>query len=170
MVNVNEIAPFPNVGVQLLKEEEQVAVWQEMFEPDTPTSPHRHMRDYIAIFPNGGELTIVPVAGEAEDFTTLAGDFTEAPAENGGDTFSHECRDDDACTRASGRHWPLCGESRASAYAHDSHRNQGNRNREKGKVTLTAGGSDDNDNLYIHSWSGLSLYCGDLTESRVDGR
>jgi hypothetical protein len=84
MVNINEIAPFPNVGVQLLKEDEHIAVWQEMFEPDTPTSPHRHMRDYIAIFPNGGELTIVPVAGEAEDFTTLAGNFTEAPAENGG--------------------------------------------------------------------------------------
>ena len=84
MVNINEIAPFPNVGVQLLKEDEQIAIWQEIFEPDTPTSPHRHMRDYIAIFPNGGELTIVPVAGEAEDFTTLAGNFTEAPAENGG--------------------------------------------------------------------------------------
>ena len=50
MVNINEIAPFPNVGVQLLKEDEHIAVWQEMFEPDTPTSPHRHMRDYIAIF------------------------------------------------------------------------------------------------------------------------
>lgn len=84
MVNINEIAPFPNVGVQLLKEDEHVAIWREVFEPGTPTPPHRHMRDYIAIFPNGGELTIVPVAGEAEDFTTLAGNFTEASAENGG--------------------------------------------------------------------------------------
>ena len=84
MANINEIPPFPNVGVQRLKEDEHVAIWREVFEPGTPTLPHRHMRDYIAIFPNGGELTIVPVAGEVEDFTTLAGDFTEAPAERGG--------------------------------------------------------------------------------------
>lgn len=84
MANVNEVAPFPNVGVQLIKEDEHVAIWREVFEPGAPTSPHRHMRDYVAIFPHGGELTIVPVAGAAEDFTTLAGDFTEVPAKNGG--------------------------------------------------------------------------------------
>ena len=84
MGNINEISPFPNVGVHLLKEDAHVAIWREVFIPGTPTPSHRHLRDYIAIFPNGGELTIVPVAGEAEDFTTLAGDFTEAPAENGG--------------------------------------------------------------------------------------
>jgi quercetin dioxygenase-like cupin family protein len=67
MVNINEIPPFPNVGVQLIKEDEHVAIWQEVFEPGKPTPPHRHMRDYIAVYPKGGEVTIVPVAGEAED-------------------------------------------------------------------------------------------------------
>ena len=84
MASIYDIPPFPNVGVQLLKEDAHVAIWREVFEPGTPTPPHRHMRDYIAIFPDGGELTIVPVAGEPEDFTTLAGDFTEVPAKNGG--------------------------------------------------------------------------------------
>ncbi len=84
MVNINEIASFPNVGVQLIKEDEHIAVWREVFEPDKPTPPHRHMRDYIAIFPNGGELTIVPLAGGAEENTTLAGGFEERPTEKGG--------------------------------------------------------------------------------------
>jgi hypothetical protein len=84
MANINEISPFPNPGVRLIKEDEHVAIWEEVFEPGIPTPPHRHMRDYIAIFPNGGELTIVPAAGEAEGFTTLAGSFTEAPAEKSG--------------------------------------------------------------------------------------
>jgi predicted metal-dependent enzyme (double-stranded beta helix superfamily) len=84
MVNINEIAPFPNVGVQLIKEDEHVAIWKEVFEPGKPTPPHRHMRDYIAIFPNGGELTIVPLAGEGEENTTIAGGFEEKPTEKGG--------------------------------------------------------------------------------------
>ena len=84
MVNITDIPPFPNVGVQLVKEDVHVAIWREVFAPGTPTPPHRHMRDYIAIFPGGGELTIVPVAGETEDFTTLAGEFTETPTENRG--------------------------------------------------------------------------------------
>lgn len=84
MVNINEIAPFPNVGVQLIKEDEHVAIWREVFEPGKPTPPHRHMRDYIAIFPNGGELTIVPLAGGSEENTTIAGSFTEKPSATGG--------------------------------------------------------------------------------------
>ena len=84
MVNLKEISPFPNPGVQLIKEDEHVAIWQEVFEPGKPTPPHRHMRDYIAIFPNGGELTIVPLAGEGEENTTIAGNFTEVPTEKGG--------------------------------------------------------------------------------------
>src|SRR5499426_3361987 len=84
MVNLNEIPPFPNVGVQLIKEDEHIAIWQEVFEPGKPTPPHRHMRDYIAIFPNGGELTIVPLAGEAEENTMIAGKLQEASTETGG--------------------------------------------------------------------------------------
>jgi hypothetical protein len=84
MASINEISPFPNPGVCLIKEDEHVAIWEEVFEPGIPTPSHRHMRDYIAIFPNGGELTIVPVVGEAEDFTVLAGGFTEAPTEKDG--------------------------------------------------------------------------------------
>jgi hypothetical protein len=36
------------------------------------------MRDYIAMFPHGGEATIVPVAGEAETYTMIAGEVQEA--------------------------------------------------------------------------------------------
>src|SRR5215470_18040170 len=84
MVNINEIAPFPNVGVQLIKEDEHIAIWKEVFEPGKPTPPHRHMRDYISIFPNGGETTIVPLAGEPEEFTTLAGEIQESTSAKGG--------------------------------------------------------------------------------------
>src|SRR5262245_52698911 len=59
-------------------------MWEEVFEPDTPTPPHRHMRDYIAIFPNGGELTIHPLAGEAEAYTMIAGEVQEASTAKGG--------------------------------------------------------------------------------------
>jgi hypothetical protein len=83
MASLNEISPFPNPGVRLIKEDEHVAIWEELFEPGKPTPPHRHMRDYIAIFPNGGELTITPVAGEAEEYTTIAGDFKAEPTEKG---------------------------------------------------------------------------------------
>ena len=34
MENINEIPPFPNPGVRLIKEEEHVAIWEEVFEPD----------------------------------------------------------------------------------------------------------------------------------------
>jgi hypothetical protein len=74
MATLQEIPPFPNPGVRLLKEDEHIAVWEEVFAPGIPTPPHRHMRDYIAAYPNGGEVTIVPLAGEAEEFTTLVGD------------------------------------------------------------------------------------------------
>jgi hypothetical protein len=84
MANINEIPPFPNPGVRLIKEDEHVAIWEEVFEPDKPTPPHRHMRDYIAIFPHGGELTINPLAGEVEENTMIAGEVQEAPTETGG--------------------------------------------------------------------------------------
>ena len=57
MANLHEIAPFPNPGVRLIKEDEHVAVWEEVFEPGKPTPPHRHLRDYIAAYPHGGEVT-----------------------------------------------------------------------------------------------------------------
>jgi hypothetical protein len=84
MAHINEIPPFPNPGVRLIKEDEHVAIWQEVFAPDKPTPPHRHMRDYIAIFPNGGELTITPLAGEVEENTMIAGEVQEASTERGG--------------------------------------------------------------------------------------
>ena len=76
MATLNEISPFPNPGVRLVKEDEHLAIWEETFEPGKPTPPHRHMRDYIAIFPHAGELTITQLAGEAEQYTTIAGDLT----------------------------------------------------------------------------------------------
>src|SRR5215813_4484650 len=84
MANVNEISPFPNPGVRLIKEDEHVAIWEEVFDPDTPTPPHRHMRDYIAIFPSGGELTIIPLAGETEVYTMITGEVQEAATAKGG--------------------------------------------------------------------------------------
>jgi len=83
MANLDDIRPFPNPGVRLIKKDEHVAIWEEVFEPGKPTPPHRHMRDYIALFPNGGELTITPLAGEAEEYTAIAGDFKAVPTEKG---------------------------------------------------------------------------------------
>jgi quercetin dioxygenase-like cupin family protein len=73
MSNLNKIAPFPNPGVRLVKEDEHIAIWEETFKPGQPTPPHRHMRDYIAIFPYAGELTITQLAGEPEEYTTIGG-------------------------------------------------------------------------------------------------
>ena len=84
MANLHEIPPFPNPGVRLIKEDTHVAIWEEVFEPGIPTPPHRHMRDYIAIFPNGGELTINPLAGEVEENTLIAGKLQESATETGG--------------------------------------------------------------------------------------
>jgi len=67
MADINEVPAFPNPGVRLIKEDEHVAIWEEIFEPCKPTPPHRHTRDYLAIFPNAGELTIIPVAGRLCD-------------------------------------------------------------------------------------------------------
>jgi hypothetical protein len=33
MSKANEIPPFPNPGVRLIKEDAHVAVWEEVFEP-----------------------------------------------------------------------------------------------------------------------------------------
>lgn len=84
MANLHEIPPFPNPGVRLIKEDAHVAIWEEVFEPGIPTPPHRHMRDYIAIFPNGGELTINPLAGEVEENTMIAGKLQESSTKTEG--------------------------------------------------------------------------------------
>jgi hypothetical protein len=84
MATLTEIPPFPNPGVRLIKEDAHVTIWEEGFAPDTPTPPHRHMRDYIAIFPQGGELTIIPLAGEVEDNTMITGEIQESSTGQGG--------------------------------------------------------------------------------------
>ena len=78
-MHIDNIALFPNPGVNLLKEDEHVAVWEEVFEPGMPTPPHRHLRDYIAIFPDGGELTVTHVAGELEIYSVIAGKLEPLP-------------------------------------------------------------------------------------------
>jgi hypothetical protein len=56
--HLNEIPPFPKSGVRLIKEDEHVAIWVEVFAPAKPTPPHRLLRDYIAIF--GVRASAVP--------------------------------------------------------------------------------------------------------------
>jgi hypothetical protein len=82
-MDINEVPPFQNPGVRLIKEDEQVAIWEEVFEPGKPTTPHRHMRDYIAFFPKAGQLTIIPVAGGEEAFTIAAGQAQHSQTETG---------------------------------------------------------------------------------------
>ena len=86
MANPSEIPPFPNPGVRLIKEDDHIAIWEEVFEPGKPTAPHRHTRDYIACFPNGGELTILPVLDQAEpeEVTIAAGQLKQTQTESGG--------------------------------------------------------------------------------------
>ena len=84
-----KIPAFPNPGVRLIKEDEHVAIWEEIFEPGKPTPPHRHARDYVAIFPNAGELTIIPVVGDSvakdeEEITVVGGQMTETATADGG--------------------------------------------------------------------------------------
>lgn len=83
MTELDAIAAFPNPGVRLLREDERIAVWEEIFEPGIPTAPHRHTRDYVAIFPDAGELTVTPLAGELEEYAFLAGAADPLPAADG---------------------------------------------------------------------------------------
>jgi len=87
MTSIHEIPPFPNPGVRLIKEDEHVAIWEEVFEPGKPTAPHRHTRDYIFTFPNGGELTIAPLAGKEEESIVLAGEVQESTTASGAARF-----------------------------------------------------------------------------------
>ena len=83
MTDLRDIAPFPNPGVRLIEEDTLVATWEEIFEPGVATPPHRHARDYIAVFPDGGELTLTHVAGELERYTFLSGSAEALPTEDG---------------------------------------------------------------------------------------
>ena len=84
------IVPFPNPGVRLVEEDEDVAVWEEVFQPGVATPPHRHQRDYIAMFPQGGELTITHVDGELESYSFLCGNATELPTTAGSARFAFD--------------------------------------------------------------------------------
>lgn len=79
----DDIAPFPNPGVRLLQEDEHVAIWEEIFVPGVATAPHRHLRDYIAFFPDSGELTVTHLDGERETYSLLAGAMTALPGGDG---------------------------------------------------------------------------------------
>jgi len=81
MVEVDSVSPFPNPGVRLVEEDARCVVWEEFFHPGIATPPHRHLRDYIAIFPGGGELTITHVAGELETYTLLNGAAEPLPTD-----------------------------------------------------------------------------------------
>ena len=63
MTELADVLPFPNSGVKLIEEDDLVSVWEEVFEPGIATPPHRHTCDYVAMFPEGGELTITLLAG-----------------------------------------------------------------------------------------------------------
>jgi len=70
-MDVKEVPPFPNPGVRLIKEDDHIAIFEEIFEPGKPTPPHRHTRDYVVFFPKAGQLKLVPVAGEPEEEVTI---------------------------------------------------------------------------------------------------
>ena len=87
MTKIDEVPAFPNPGVSLVEEDSNTSVWEEVFEPGSPTPPHRHMYDYIAVFPDGGELTLTHVAGEQEAYTFLNGSAQELPSQEGRQRF-----------------------------------------------------------------------------------
>jgi hypothetical protein len=54
-----EVPAFPIPGVRLIKEDEQVAIWEEVFEPGKPNnSPSTHTRPH-RLLPEGGNLTSI---------------------------------------------------------------------------------------------------------------
>lgn len=88
MTDNGEIVPFPNPGVRLVEEDAHCAIWEEFFQPGVATPPHLHLRDYIAIFPDGGELTITHVAGELETYSLLSGAAEPLPTDPGRERYS----------------------------------------------------------------------------------
>ena len=68
------ISVVPFRGVRLHLETDQVAVWEEHFEPKELTEAHRHTRDYLCIALTDIDLTVEPLAGEfVEQLTVLVG-------------------------------------------------------------------------------------------------
>ena len=88
MAELNEEVIFPNPGVRLIEEDAYCAVWEEFFEPGVATPAHRHLCDYVATFPGGGELTITHVAGELEAYTLLNGAMAPLPTAEGRARFA----------------------------------------------------------------------------------
>lgn len=74
------IADFPNEGVQLLYEDERIAIWEEIFQPGVATPAHRHRRDYVAILPAKGELTLTSLGEEREEYLFLSHYLQAAPS------------------------------------------------------------------------------------------
>ncbi|MBX9605839.1 MAG: hypothetical protein K2Y51_06420 [Gammaproteobacteria bacterium] len=83
-----EIVDFPNAGVRAVDEAERFVVWEEIFSPGVATCAHRHRRDYIAFFPDGGELTLCHVAGGFEDYAVLSGGMSPLPSSTSGARFA----------------------------------------------------------------------------------
>lgn len=80
MASIEDIPPYRGHGKdRLIMENDRIAVWEEVFEPGVPTPPHRHTRDYIAIALDDGELTITPLVGDPEVYTSIAGDMEAEP-------------------------------------------------------------------------------------------
>lgn len=82
------VEEFPNPGVHLLDEAARYAVWEETFKPGIATTPHRHVRDYVAFFPDGGELTLTHCGGELEDYALLSGGMAALPSAPGTTRFA----------------------------------------------------------------------------------
>ena len=89
-MKIEEVPLFPNPGVTLVEQDDTLNVWEEVFEPGRATPPHRHLHDYIAVFPEGGELTLEHVAGEQESYTFLNGVARELPSKAGQQRFMFE--------------------------------------------------------------------------------
>ena len=87
-MDIKEVPPFPNPGVRLIKDDDHIAVFEEVFEPGKPTDPHRHTRDYVAFMLKGGTMRLVPVAGEPEEVTIAAGEVKDLPSTQDGTMFS----------------------------------------------------------------------------------
>ena len=80
MSSAAQIPPYRGHGKdRLILEDDRIAVWEEVFEPGVPTPAHRHMRDYIAIALDDGELTITPLVGDPEVYTSIAGEMEAEP-------------------------------------------------------------------------------------------
>lgn len=65
----SEIVPFH--GVMLHLDTDQIAVWEEHFEPEELTEVHRHTRDYLCVALTDIDLTVEPILGAPEEQLTV---------------------------------------------------------------------------------------------------